>query len=568
LILSIAHLDQLKEWHKKMARQHARKAKNLVDKLTKLEDIELTAEEIAEDKQETAEYIQRLQLGEGVDPSLESPNQAFMNGCDVRIEEEQAVAVVDPVLLEGEQIVTRLIDERVRYGFDITVSQVTVAVEKVIVKDVDSSTRIISASTRDLGPAKMDVTWEFLANMMIMVAQYAMPFNRLAALLSSPVKRFTSSSLSRKFGYAAHRFVPIYLHNFQRLADTLVLSGDDTSNQVTEYKRYMKSLPGDDVMTVANPPWKDFATPAVAEELFSRQAEPGLGVKTSRVLGFESNRKDGSGPKSGLQTTLLWGRGDPADPRSTIIFYRSHIGSFGNLATLCLGLRDPAKKNVIIQSDLAAINLVSDAALNGRFAIKHVGCGSHARRPFAIYEAVDPDSCAHMLHLFKGLYLDEKGLDIVGRNELNVRAVRDIDSRKTWEEIRELAKSLMNKWPGTSPLGTALRYIVRHFAKLTAYLENPAIALSNDFSERMLRMENLIENNSLFRTSIEGRFALDIVRSILQTAIAAQVPLQDYVAYVMRAKPADVEARPADFTALAYAKKLRDEAAAGGDEAK
>ena len=146
LILSIAHLDQLKEWHKKMARQHARKAKNLVDKLTKLEDIELTPEEVAEDKQEAAEYVQRLQLGEGADPSFESPNQAFMKGGDVRLEEEQAVALVDPVLLEGEQIVDRLIDERLRYGFNITVSQVTVAVEKVIVKDVGSSTRIISAS--------------------------------------------------------------------------------------------------------------------------------------------------------------------------------------------------------------------------------------------------------------------------------------------------------------------------------------------------------------------------------------------------------------------------------------
>ena len=340
----------------------------------------------------------------------------------------------------------------------------------------------------------------------------------------------------------------------------MVLSGDDTSTQVTEYKRYVKSLPGDNVVTVVNPPWKDFSTPEVAEESFRRQAEPGLGVKTSRVLGFESNRKDGSGPKNGLQTTLIWGRSDPADPRSTIVLYRSHIGGFGNLATLCLGSRDPAKKHVIIQSDLSTVNLVSDSTLTERYTIEHVGCGSHARRPFAIYETDDPDSCAHMLHLFKGLYLDEKGLDIVGRNELNVRAVRDIDSRKTWEQIRDLAKSLLNKWPGTTPIGTALRYIVRHFAKLTAYLDNSAIALSNDFSERMLRMENLIENNSLFRTSIEGRFALDIVRSILQTAIAAQVPLQDYVTYVMRAKPEDVEARPADFTPLAYAKKLREQA--------
>ena len=71
----------------------------------------------------------------------------------------------------------------------------------------------------------------------------------------------------------------------------------------------------------------------------------------------------------------------------------------------------------------------------------------------------------------------------------------------------------------------------------------------------MLRMENLIEANALFRNSLEGRFALDINRSMLQTAIAARAPLQDYVTYVLRASPEEVEANPAAFTALAYARK-------------
>ena len=102
-------------------------------------------------------------------------------------------------------------------------------------------------------------------------------------------------------------------------------------------------------------------------------------------------------------------------------------------------------------------------------------------------------------------------------------------------------------------LGDAAHYILRHFKKLTAYLDDPIIAISNDFSERMLRMENLIEANALFRNSLEGRFALDINRSILQTAIAARAPLQDYVNHVLRASPAAVAAEPEAFTALAYA---------------
>ena len=40
---------------------------------------------------------------------------------------------------------------------------------------------------------------------------------------------------------------------------------------------------------------------------------------------------------------------------------------------------------------------------------------------------------------------------------------------------------------------------------------------------------------SLFRRSLEGRFVLDIVRTILQTAVAADVPVHDYLVSVLRA---------------------------------
>lgn len=518
----------------------------------KVEDIELTPEELADNAKENAEHMARLQLGDGPQAALESPKQAFMQGGDVRVEEETAEALVDPNLLAGEEIVGRMRDERTRYGFNITVSSITVEVEKVVVKDADSSTRIISANTREIGPPRMDVTWEFLANMTIMVAQYAMPFNRLGAFLTVPGKRFTSASLSRMFGYVARRFVPIYLYHFRCLANARLLSGDDTKTKVMEFLRYIKVVQNDP--RTADPPWRDFATREAAEKTFQQEALPSLGVLTARELGFESERKDGNGPKKELQTTVIWGRSETDDPRSAIIFYRSHIGGFGNLLSICLGARCSECRDVIIQSDLSSVNLVS-AELASRFAIELAGCTSHARRPFAIYENDDPDMCAHMLHLFKGLYIYEKGLDLFGRNETNVRAVRGVDSRQMWEAIKELATSMSQKWSKKSELGEAARYILRHYPKLTAYLNNPIISISNDFSERMLRMENLIEANALFRNSIEGRFALDINRSVLQTAVAARAPLQDYMTHVLRASPEEVEAQPETFTPLAYARK-------------
>ena len=68
----------------------------------------------------------------------------------------------------------------------------------------------------------------------------------------------------------------------------------------------------------------------------------------------------------------------------------------------------------------------------------------------------------------------------------------------------------------------------------------------------MLRLEKLIQGSALFRNSLEGRFALDIIRTVLQTAISAQVPLHKYLVFVMRAGPDKVSSNPENYTPLAY----------------
>jgi hypothetical protein len=83
----------------------------------------------------------------------------------------------------------------------------------------------------------------------------------------------------------------------------------------------------------------------------------------------------------------------------------------------------------------------------------------------------------------------------------------------------------------------------------------------------MLRMEKLIENCSLFRTTLEGRFALDIMRSVLQTAIAARVPLQQYLLAVLRAPPDEVATHPQRFTPCAWAQAHGSDAALDGADA-
>jgi hypothetical protein len=109
-----------------------------------------------------------------------------------------------------------------------------------------------------------------------------------------------------------------------------------------------------------------------------------------RVLEFESPRQDGTGGKQSLNTTVITGRSVADDPRSLIVFYRSHLGGLGNLLEAILRRRSPAARDVIVQADLSTTNLVQDPELLQRFDLKLIGCSAHARRPFALYEHEDP----------------------------------------------------------------------------------------------------------------------------------------------------------------------------------
>ena len=208
---------------------------------------------------------------------------------------------------------------------------------------------------------------------------------------------------------------------------------------------------------------------------------------------------------------------------------------------------------MILQADLSTTNLVSDPELLERFTFKLIGCTAHARRPFALYEHEDPANCALMLHLFKGLALYEQRLDVHGRNRQNVLAVRQTDSRELWEEIRELATEMTEQWSKATKLGAGARYILKHYDKLTAYLDDPRLEPTNNLRERMLRTEKLIEGSSMFRRTLEGRFALDVVRTVMQTAVAAGVPVHEYLTSVLRADAEDIAAHPERFTPRAWA---------------
>ncbi len=599
---------RLSGWHKDLNERHDEKAKRIKERLAKMstqpskeswegggisdeeaikilentpvEEFELSEEQKAETAAYTARFVDHLELGHGADPVLRSVNETLMPGGAVLANEEQvSLSAEVPAELAKAKVARTLTQTRVRYDFSVAVTRIELDVEKKVVVEENGKRHVVAASTREYGPPRYAMTWSALATLAVMVGQFALPFHRLATMLSTAGKRFTAASLSRMLRYVAVRLVPIYLELAREIADSDILGGDDTSCRVLEVAAYFAETEDGDAASGKRrkpPPWADYQTPAAAQKSFqrceearrarARRREEGdreakrtpdedasLGVMIGRELAFESPRRDGNGSKQSLNTTVISGRSVAEDPTSLIVFYRSHIGGFGNLVESLLRRRSPKRRDVIVQGDLSTTNLVTSPELLSRFKIKLIGCSAHARRPFANYEDDDRVNCEWMLHLFLGLAMHEERLDAHGRNRENVLAVRQVESRELWKQIRTLAKEMAEKWSQATKLGAAARYIVKHYDKLTAYLDNPCLEPTNNLRERMLRTEKLIEGSSMFRQSLEGRFALDVVRTILQTAVAAGVPVHEYLESVLRAHPEDVAKHPDSFTPRAWA---------------
>jgi hypothetical protein len=504
LELDLQRYETLQAWHKDLAKQHGRKLKAIRSKLMKIPvDPELGENEYSEAEQagdaaELREHMARLRLGGGAQPGFESSKEAFMTGAQVATSEE-TLSLPAPVDEEHDgKVLDTIVEERERFDFCFTVKRLTLQVEKKVVQATDGERRVVSASTAALGPRGYAVTWGFLAHMVLLVVQYAMPMNRLATLLSTDAKRFSAGALARMLRYVAHRFAPIYLALFDSLADSDILYGDDTSCRVTEVSRQLAARDN-----AEPPPWHGYRTAAAAQQQLVEGAKS-LAAMLAAELGFEFERRTGDGTKKALHTTTISGRSDGDDPRSLIVLYRSHLRGFGNLLETLLDKRSPKYKALTIQSDLATVNLVADEQLRRRFDIRYAGCASHARRPFALYEDEDPDYCAAMLHMFKGLFIHEHGLNLAGRNEQNVRAVRGVDSRAQWQEIKELAEEMSTRWSRETNLGEGARYITRNLAKLTANLDDPRLELTNNFSYAARGIREIMPRPGLCRVKIAG----------------------------------------------------------------
>lgn len=158
-------------------------------------------------------------------------------------------------------------------------------------------------------------------------------------------------------------------------------------------------------------------------------------------------------------------------------------------------------------------------------------CLAHARRQFVeVYDRF-PEQCGHLLEALAVVYRN----DAVARQrqlspEARLRFHQEA-SRPTMEQLhdwltRQLGERLAEP---NSALGGAIRYLRKHWEKLTLFLRQAGAPLDNNLCEPALKKAILHRKNALFYRTENGARAGDLFMSLIYTCQLNQANPFDYL---------------------------------------
>jgi transposase len=163
-------------------------------------------------------------------------------------------------------------------------------------------------------------------------------------------------------------------------------------------------------------------------------------------------------------------------------------------------------------------------------------CLVHARRQFV--EIVDrfPEECTYVIEQLGKVYhlealIQEEGLspgDRLLRHQTYSQPV--MDDLEAWAR-KQFAENLVEP---NSGLGKAIKYLLKHWTKLTCFLRVPGAPLDNNLCERVLKHAILNRKNALFYKTQRGAQVGDLFMSLIHTCQLAGVNPLDYLTWLLK----------------------------------
>jgi transposase len=340
-----------------------------------------------------------------------------------------------------------------------------------------------AAAPVEAGDRKYDVT----AGSMIGLLKYGsgLPFNRLDGLqghLAIPLPASTQWDIVQA---VAAIITPAFDELIRQAAQGDVLHNDDTTVKILE-------LMGQRGRSEAT---------ASAE---GEDAEQRTGLYTSGVVAL----------RNGHRVALFFSG-------------RRHAGE--NLAEV-LKLRAAELPPPIQMCDALSRNLPGEL----QTILAH--CLAHARRQFVdVYDRF-PEQCRYLLEALAVVYRNDA---IARERQLSPEARLQWHQQESQPTMQQLHDWLTRQFDEkltepNSALGGAIRYMLRHWDKLTLFLRHAGAPLDNNICERALKKAILHRKNALFYKTQNGARVGDLFMSLIYTCQLNEANPFDYLTQLQR----------------------------------
>ena len=226
--------------------------------------------------------------------------------------------------------------------------------------------------------------------------------------------------------------------------------------------------------------------------------------------------------RKGSFTTCLLG----AEETHPIVLYFNGRHHSGENLDAVLANRDEDKPQIIQMSDALACNTPKTIATVACY------CLSHGFRKIDELAEFFPKSCFPIMTKLAKVFANDKEtkeLSDVARMLYHQQNSGPI-LHACYDEIESILED-----PRTEPngeLAKALRYLKKHWVKLTRFLSVPGAPIDNNIVERALKLAIRIRKNSLFYKSNYSAGLSGVLQSLIETSIASNINPVDYLAAI------------------------------------
>jgi len=260
-----------------------------------------------------------------------------------------------------------------------------------------------------------------------------------------------------------------------------------------------------------------------------------MGESRSKILANGEGEGNEADQRTGLFTSGVVAL---RDGHRVALFFSGHQHAGENLAEV-LQLRAAELPPPIQMCDALSRNLPGEL----QTILAH--CLAHARRQFVdVYDRF-PEQCRYLLEALAVVYRNDA---IARKRELSPEARlqwHQQESQPTMEQLHDwLTRQLDEKLTEpNSALGGAIRYMLKHWEKLTLFLRQAGAPLDNNVCERALKKAILHRKNALFYKTQNGARVGDLFMSLIYTCQLNEANPFDYLTQLQR-HPERVAASP------------------------